>query len=440
MTTPTTTPSASPGAQCRLDVTGMDCGDCAKTIEASLASMPGVQRATVNFARGTAEVVYDPTATERPVIADRVKALGYGVREAVTAAGWLFDVAGMDCGDCAKTIEIGLRRLPGVASATVSFSAGTLAVVPADDRLSPEAVTAAVGQAGYQATPPATAARTDPPAVRFWRSRRVIETALAAVLWLIGFGLERSGAPRFASALPFLAAMVLAGYPVARAGWYALKARRADMNLLMTIAAAGAVAIGRWDEGSSVLILFAIGLTLQTLTLERTRRAIQALVKLVPAEATVKRGDDEQRVPVAEVALGELVAVRPGERIPVDGVVVAGRSSVDQASITGESIPVAVEPEHPVFAGSINGDGALDVRVTKPASDTTLSAPAAWWCRPQSTRRCCRGAGRRRRSTVRRSWSARAASSERSRWRSSTSCSPTSGRARPRFWSEPRPA
>jgi len=213
-------------AQWQLDVTGMDCGDCAKTIEASLSAMRGVDAATVHFARGTAEVAYDPTATDRAAITDRVKALGYGVRETAPTdiTEWIFDVTGMDCGDCAKTIEAGVRRLSDVASASINFGAGTLAVTPANDRLTRDAVTTAVEQAGYRATPrdaatPAAGHATSP----WWRSRRVIETALAALLWLIGFGLERAGAPRLASALPFLGAMVLAGYPVARAGWYALR-------------------------------------------------------------------------------------------------------------------------------------------------------------------------------------------------------------------------
>ncbi|MEJ7762864.1 MAG: heavy metal translocating P-type ATPase [Thermomicrobiales bacterium] len=369
-------PVSSASARCRLDVTGMDCGDCAKTIEASLASLPGVETATVNFARGTADVAYDDATTDRPALVDRVKSLGYDVRDESppASAGWLFDVGGMDCGDCAKSIEAGVRQIPGLSSATISFATGTLTVAPADDRLTHEAVIVAVEKAGYRATTrDPSAAATDSVPRRWWRSRRVIETSFAAVLWLVGFGLERAGAPLAASAIPFLAAMVLAGYPVARAGWYSVKVRRADMNLLMTIAAVGAVAIGRWDEGSSVLILFAIGLTLQNLTLERTRRAIQALVTLTPAEATVTREGNEQRVPVAQVAVGELVLVRPGERVPVDGVVEAGRSSVDQATITGESIPVDVGPDGPVFAGSINGDGALDVRTTKLANDTTLA-------------------------------------------------------------------
>ncbi len=365
-------------ASCRLDVTDMDCGSCAKTIEASLASLHGVETAKVNFAGGTADVTYDPTLVEQEDLVGRVKALGYGVHQAPppmeTDGPWVFDISGMDCGECAKTIEAGVQRLPGVASAAVNFGAGTLTVEPQESGLGQEAVVDAVKQAGYGATRRGRSQDLPLAATHgWWRQGRLIETVAAALLWVVGFDLERAGAERVVSAVPFLLAMVVAGHPIVRSAWYALKARRADMNVLMSVAAVGAVAIGRWDEGSSVLILFAIGLTLQTLTVERTRRAIQALVRLAPAEATVKRDGGEVRVPVAAVVVGEVVVVRPGDRVPVDGEVTAGRSSVDQASITGESIPVEVEPASNVFAGSINGDGALEVRSTKPACDTTLA-------------------------------------------------------------------
>ncbi len=361
-----------------FDVSGMDCGSCAKTIESSLGSIQGVQTATVNFASGTADVTYDPAVVKEEDLFGRVKALGYGVRQptplVATEGPWVFDVSGMDCGECAKTIEAGVQRLPGVATVAVNFNAGTLTVEPQGSELGEEAVVDAVKQVGYGATRRGESASIAPVAAhRWWRQRRLIETVVAALLWVVGFGLERAGSDRVVSAVPFLVAMTIAGYPIARSAWYAIKARRTDMNVLMSIAAVGAVAIGRWDEGSSVLILFAIGLTLQMLTVERTRRAIQALVRLAPAEATVKRAGGEVRLPVADVAVGEVVIVRPGERVPVDGEVVAGRSAVDQATITGESMPVEVGPRSSLFAGSINGDGVLEVRSTKPATDTTLA-------------------------------------------------------------------
>ena len=410
---------------CRLQIGGMDCGDCAKTVERSLATVTGVRTATVNFMRGTADVTYDPLTVEPEVLVRRVSALGYtaslpvvatptrdllhitlplteatadsckcgtcGYDEyaphkgdttvttldasAPTRTTWVFDVTGMDCGDCAKTVQAGVARLSGVRAATVNFAVGTLVVAPDTAILTPDQVLAAVRQAGYAATvrspSPVTAAPVRTP--QWWQSRRVRELAGATLLWFLGFALERLGQPRFVSAVPFLTGMALAGYPISRAGWFALKVRRADMNLLMVVAAAGAVAIGQWDEGASVLILFGIGTTLQALTVERTRRTISGLTALAPAEATVVTGNEETRVPVASVRVGDTVRVRPGERLPVDGTVLAGASLVNQAPITGESIPVTAEPGTGVYAGSINGDGTLEVRSSKPAADTTLA-------------------------------------------------------------------
>ena len=365
---------------CQLRVTGMDCADCAQTVAQSLQTLPGVAEARVNFMRGTADVTYDPGLTDTDALRKRVVALGYGADAVAPATvpgngAWVFDVTGMDCGDCARTVQAGVQRLSGIRAAEVNFATGMLTVTADPAVTTADAVARAVRDAGYGATLRGSAATTSAPAAAaaWWRQRRVIEVAAAMVLWLTGFTIERLGVPRVVSAIPFLVGMFLSGYPIARGGWFALRARRADMNLLMTIAAVGAVIIERWDEGSSVLILFAIANTLQAMTVERTRRAIAALLDLAPPEATVIHDDDERRVPVAEVNVGDIVRVRPGERLPVDGVVVGGRSAVDQAPITGESVPVEVQAESGVFAGSINGDGTLEIRSTKAASDTTLA-------------------------------------------------------------------
>jgi Cd2+/Zn2+-exporting ATPase len=358
-------------AHWRSPIEGMDCADCARTIERSLADLAGVRDAKVRFAAGTAEVTYRPQETTPQALAKRVSDLGYRT-PATAQPSWAFAIEGMDCADCAQTVEAGVRRLSDVAEARVNFAAATLVVVPASAQLTSQAILDAVDQAGYRAQL-RDEARSSAEAAPWWKRRRVGEIGLAIALWIAGFTLERAGAPTLVSAVPFLAAMLLAGYPVVRSSWFALKARRADMNLLMTIAAAGAVAIGEWDEGATVLILFAVGITLQTLTLDRTRRAVQALLKLAPAEATVRRDGVEQRVLVSAVGVGETLIVRPGERVPLDGVVIAGSSAVDQSPITGESVPAEVQPDATVYAGSINGDGVLDIRTTKIANETMLA-------------------------------------------------------------------
>src|SRR6185369_15116232 len=153
----------------------------------------------------------------------------------------------------------------------------------------------------------------------------------------------------------------------------ALKSRSLDINILMVIAVAGAVALGEYSEAASVIFLFAVAESLEARTLDRARNAIRALMDLTPAEALVRDSAGERRVAADTLSPGAIIIVRPGEKIPLDGEVVAGQSSVNQAPITGESLPIDKTAGDHVFAGTINGRGALDVRVTRLRGDTTLA-------------------------------------------------------------------
>lgn len=169
-----------------------------------------------------------------------------------------------------------------------------------------------------------------------------------------------------------IAAYALGGGP---STWRALASLRhgtVSIDLLMVTAAVGAAAVGAWAEGGILLFLFSLSNTLEQFALHRTRRAIEALLDLRPAEATVRRDGQERRIPAAELVVGDLVVVRPGERIPADGIVVAGASSVDQSPMTGESVPVDKTAGDVVYAGTLNQEGALEIRATRPPHDTTL--------------------------------------------------------------------
>jgi Cd2+/Zn2+-exporting ATPase len=254
----------------------------------------------------------------------------------------------------------------------VSFASGTMNVLLDGGDVTPDTVIDTVARAGYLAR----LRTTEIPVLRqqWWKSRRVAETLIGLLLWCVAFGIERlTDLPPASSRTLYLAAMAVAGYPVFRAASFALRNRRADMNLLMSIAAVGAIAIGEWEEGSSVLILFSIGLMLQSLTLARTRQAVQTLMALAPQEASVLRNGRELRVAVDAVQVGETVVIRPGERVAVDGTLIEGESRVDQSPITGESVPVEVAPGSNLFAGSINGDGLIVIRSSKAASDSALA-------------------------------------------------------------------
>src|SRR5690606_3210586 len=211
-------------------------------------------------------------------------------------------------------------------------------------------------------------------AVSWWERRgRLVLAAVAGVSWALSLAADHVlGADAVAAALA-IGAIVAGGWYIIPRGIRAAMNRALDMNFLMSIAAVGALFIGEYEEAASALFLFAVAQLLETYSMDRARNAIKALMDLSPAEATVVRDGREERVPADRVEVGELVVVRPGEKIAVDGEVVSGRSSVNQAPITGESIPVEKEAGEEVYAGTLNGEGALEVRSTKSASYTTIA-------------------------------------------------------------------
>jgi Zn2+/Cd2+-exporting ATPase len=198
-----------------------------------------------------------------------------------------------------------------------------------------------------------------------------VVTALAALLAFFGQQFNFL-APAYVSAL-YTLAYLAGGYYGALDSITLLRQRRLDVNLLMILAALGAAVIGQPAEGAALLFLFSLSNTLQTYAMDRSRKAIEKLLDLRPPVATVRRGSHLETVPVEKLRLGEIVIVRPGERFPIDGQVVAGSSAVDQSTITGESMPVEKGPGAQVFAGTVNGTGALEIRVSHLAQDTTLA-------------------------------------------------------------------
>ena len=319
-----------------------------------------------------------------------------------------FRITGMDCADCAKTIERGVRKLDGVQTCALNYGAATLKVEGATPR---ENIVARVRALGYDVRdserPNNQLPITHNPAtgplgfLRFLLQRRDTTLAVIGALFILPSLI-------FNELLPFLgvqsklfdvaalAALLIAGYPIARSAWRALRINHEiNINVLMTIAAIGAIAIGAYTEAGLVMVLFAIGEALEGYTMERARSSIQTLMQVAPNEATALRpcidckehlgqngysggacpfcGIEETRVFVDELRVGDTIIVKPGERIGMDGRIKAGASSVNQAPITGESVPVQKEVGAEVFAGSINGEGVLDIEVTRLAQDNTIS-------------------------------------------------------------------
>jgi Cd2+/Zn2+-exporting ATPase len=195
----------------------------------------------------------------------------------------------------------------------------------------------------------------------------LLAVAAGALLELV------AGVPRVAPLAFFVLAYLSGGYYSARNAIAALRARTVDVNLLMVTAAVGAATIDYWQEGAVLMFLFSLSNTLESLAMAPTRRAITQLMTLSPEDARVRRNGEEVRVPVTELRVGEVVIVGPTERIPIDGEVLAGRSGVDESPITGESIPVEKGPGDGVYAGSLNQQGVLEIRMSRPASESTLA-------------------------------------------------------------------
>ena len=273
-------------------------------------------------------------------------------------------VSGVDCAGCASAIERAVGGLRGVTEVSVDVMRGTVRVARAGG-LPESDVRRAIKRAGYAVVTPEA---TELP--------RPVGRQVAAIVSgsFLATGLLLSWTGSLLPPVPFFAmAALTGGWYVALRGWHALRAGALDINFLMTLAAIGAALIGEWAEAASAMFLFAVAQLLEGFAMGRARGAISALMRLAPREAVVRRPEGDVTIPVAQIAVDDVMVVRPGERIALDGVVVAGRSAVDQSPITGESLPIEKEPGAEVFAGSINAHGGLEVRVTHHAEDTTLA-------------------------------------------------------------------
>ncbi|WP_107314291.1 heavy metal translocating P-type ATPase, partial [Burkholderia metallica] len=405
-----------------LDIDGMTCASCVSRVEKALAKVPGVTRASVNLAteRATVDAAPDVSAAR---LAEAVQQAGYGATPVVgtaippavsttsTSAASVdleLDIGGMTCASCAGRVEKALAAAPGVARASVNLATERASVHGAG-ALDAAALIAAVTTAGYSASlaaapsagatagtdaPPAGPAQ-DPDARKRRDAMRernlvigaaVLSAPLVTPMLVAPFGIDLM--------LPGWLQLVLAsivqfgfGARFYRAAWHAVKARAGNMDLLVALGTSAAYGLSLWMllrdpahpghlyfEASAVIVtLVRFGKWLESRAKRQTTDAIRALNALRPDRARVVEHGVERDVPLAQVRVGTRVSVRPGERVPVDGRIVSGRSHIDESLITGESLPVPKDDGDPVTAGSINGEGALVVETTAIGAETTLA-------------------------------------------------------------------
>jgi Cd2+/Zn2+-exporting ATPase len=281
-----------------------------------------------------------------------------------------FKVEGMDCREEVDLLERRFKHLAGLEGFTADLMSQRIHVKYDAAKISTSSIVAAVADAGMRAW-----LEHEVPLVSEERrlfSRGVLLT-IAGAAFAAGLGASAWGAPILV-ARGLFALSLGAGLPlnVPRA-WRSLRAGSFDIHVLMLVAVAGAITLGEWSEAAAVVFLFALAQALEARTLDRARAAVRALIDLTPQDALVRDAGGERRMPVEDILPGARIVIRPGEKVPLDGEVVAGASEVNQAPVTGESLPVDKGPGDEVFAGSINGRGALELRVTRHRRDTTLA-------------------------------------------------------------------
>ncbi|MDX2277390.1 MAG: heavy metal translocating P-type ATPase [Hyphomonadaceae bacterium] len=305
-------------------------------------------------------------------------------------AGRVFKIRGMDCAEEVAVLKQSVGPIVGGEQwLTFDVLNGRMSVASDAAQIPDTAILSAVASTGMSATPweankPDKTDEKD-------RQRQISYTVASGLFVALGMALHVAMSPNFDEALrlfvdhagqpmpwpeiaAYLAATGLGGRYVVKKAFYAARNLRPDMNLLMVVAVAGAIGIGEWFEAATVAFLFSLSLTLESWSVGRARRAISTLLDLAPPMVRLLRPDGaEIETAVAEVRPGDRFIVAGGERIALDGEVLAGVSAVNQAPITGESVPVEKQPGAAVYAGAINGDGALTIRATKVASDTTLA-------------------------------------------------------------------
>ena len=403
------------GAQTTLQITGMTCAACSTRIEKGLSRMEGVQQASVNLAIEQASVTYDPKAVSVNALRDKVEALGYGtVTESID-----LDITGMTCAACSARIEKGLSRLPGVSRANVNLALETGHVEFAAGALKPSDITAKIKQLGYGAELQQTQEETSSVRERELQRKKwkwMISALLSIpLLWaMVGHFSFTSWIwvpdlfmnPWFQLVLAAPVQFVI-GWQFYVGAYKALRNGSANMDVLValgtsaaffyslyltltsgmipstapmdhggmdTSAGAAMPSVELYYETSAILItLILLGKWFEAVAKGRSSQAIKSLIELAPREARVIRDGQEVLVPAAYVAVGDIVLVRPGDSIPVDGVVEEGQSSVDESMLSGESLPVDKKPGDAVTGATLNKNGALRLRATRVGSDTALS-------------------------------------------------------------------
>jgi len=373
-----------------IPITGMTCATCAATIQKGLSKLHGVERAEVNLASEKASIEYDPTQVPLSKIKNTISQLGYG---AATSKS-IFPVSGMTCASCVGRVEQALSGVPGVISVNVNL-ASEKATVEYIEGTELADLRRAVKEAGYELSAEAetledvtTASRRE---IKNIRNRFIVAAILAAAIMALMWTPSFAGKPYLLWALA-TPVQFWAGWRFYRGTWGALRHLTADMNTLIAVGtsaayfysvvavispglfAAGGLEVHLYFDTSAMIVtLILLGRFLESRAKGQTSAAIKKLIGLQPKTALIIRDGKEIEIPIEDVQLGDLILVRPGQRVPVDGTIREGYSSIDESMITGESLPVEKTVGDEVIGATINKTGSFRFKATKVGKDTTLA-------------------------------------------------------------------
>ena len=354
--------------------------NCFEVVNNAIADEAGILDIQVDTAREQVAFEYDPAILHDEAIVRLARKVEPTLRQRFdTCTLRLAPQAGRACEACAMKIEHRMNKIQGVRRATASYMGGVLSVTYDNGMITPDQILEQVRELGVKIEAKDTEAAAEavqPGNYLAWFTADRIEAIFTVITFVTMFGgliSERFSGHSTLTTLFFAIAYFTGSVFGLKGGIESLRHFTIDVDLLMVLAAAGAWVVGSPFEGAMLLFLFSLSNVLQAFAMDRTRNAIKALMKLRPNKALIRRGGRVVVMPIEKIIVGDVAIVRPGERIPMDGVVIEGESSVDQSSITGESIPVNKQVGSEVLAGTINQQGGLEIRVTKLAKDSTIA-------------------------------------------------------------------
>ena len=350
---------------CSLTVGGMDCPSCENTVRSAVVKMPGVKKVTTNYMELQLNIIGEGDTFDLKKTMSTIRSMGYQPREQHKTKRTKLSIRAIDNPEIENSLRSILRKRH-VYVLNADYASRTLTV---SHEITVKQLLSTLEKNGFEAKS-VDEELTSEQKRKFLHTTQIV---IAASALITGVVLEFNGSADYLT-IPFFAiSILLGGIRIFRKGLLGMLRKSLDMNGLMTLSVTGAMIIGEWMEGATVILLGALASFLEGRSMDRARNAVKKLMALTPQTALIKRAEFEEETPLEAININDIMVIKPGARIPLDGEVTSGESSVDQSPITGESVPVSKRAGDSLFAGSINNEGTILAKVTKKVEDSTVS-------------------------------------------------------------------